>query len=97
MPCLPETRYTAFFAKLLYVFRPLEQRQRIIIGFLGTRRFNLTQTCFISSSKAAALRQVAGLLETFHNTANRTWQFLYSRSLRSVNPVAYISRQFQAE
>ena len=98
MLCLPETRYIAFFTKLLYLFRPLEQRQRIIIGFLGTRRFNLTQTCFISDSKAAALKQVAGLLETFHNNENRTWQFLYSSpSLRTVNPVACINKQFQAE
>jgi hypothetical protein len=98
MLCLPETRYIAFLTKLLYLFRPLEQRQRIIIGFLGTRRFNLTQTCFISDSKAAALKQVAGLFETFHNKENRTWQFLYSsRSLRTVNPVAYIKKQFQAE
>ena len=78
MLCLPETRYIAFFTELLHLFRPLERRQRIIIGFLGTRRFNLRQTCFISDSKAAALKKVAGLLETFHNNENRTWQFLYS-------------------
>ena len=69
-------------------FALLEQRQSIIIGFLGTRRFHLKQTCFISDSKAAALQQVAGLLETFHNTENRTWQILYCPSLLSVNPVA---------
>jgi hypothetical protein len=66
-----------------------------------TRRFNLTQTCFISDSKAAALKKVAGLLETSHNNENRTWQFLSSSSpspsLRTVNPVAYINKQFQAE
>jgi len=95
--CLPETRHIAFFTETS-LFRPLEQRQPIIIGFLGTRRFNLTQTYFISDSKATALKRVAGLLETFQNNENRTWQFLYSfRSLRTGNPVAYTKKHFQAE